>query len=106
PGVVRHVVDDEARVERQPVVQDRVRVSAGAVVALEELDLVCARQQIGRAQAGDSRSHHRNPHLHRYSKQVGCRLSTYTGFSMEQTAATIRIRTVRERTSFWSRVAG
>ena len=60
--VVRHVVDDEADVEREPVVLDGVHVAAGAGVLLEQLDLVTARQDVGGAQAGDARSDHGDPH--------------------------------------------
>ena len=64
------VVDDEAGVERQRPsrdhVLDGVRVAPGAVVALEELDLVALRERVRRSEAGDARSDHRDPHVLRF----------------------------------------
>ena len=68
--VVLDVVDDEAGVEREPVVHDRVRVAARAVVALEELDLVRVRKRIGRAEPGDPRSDDCDPHPNQYSPEA------------------------------------
>ena len=60
------VVDDEAGVEPEGPACDReldgIRVAAGAVVAFEELDVVRLRQRVRRAEAGDSRADHRDPH--------------------------------------------
>ena len=103
--VVLDVVDDEPGVEREPVVHDRVRVAARAVVTLEQLDLVHARQRVGRAQPGDSRSDDCDPH----HEPIFARARTTVGHNDTQSmehAAEIRIRTVRERTTFWSRLAG
>ena len=49
--VVRLVVDEEAGVECEPVVLDRVRVAARPRRALEQLDVMRPRQQVGRAEA-------------------------------------------------------
>ena len=60
--VVPRVVDEEPGVERDPVADDRVRVPAGARLALEELDLVRAREHVRRSEAGDSAADDRYPH--------------------------------------------
>src|SRR4029079_646734 len=56
------VVDDEAGVEPEcsarDHVFDRVRMSAGAVVALEQLDVVAFRQGVRGSQTRDSRADH------------------------------------------------
>ena len=62
------VVDDEAGVEpERPArdhVLDRVRVSAGAVVALEQLDVVALRERVRGSQTRDSRADHCELHSH------------------------------------------
>ena len=60
--VVPLVVDEEARVERKPVVDDRVRVTSGAPVAFEHRDLVRPREQVGRTEAGDAAADDCDPH--------------------------------------------
>ncbi len=68
-------MDDEAGVEREAVVDDRVRVAARALAPLEQLDLVGARQRVRGPEAGNARSYH-DPHLNRYVYEVDGRLST------------------------------
>ena len=60
--VVALVVDEEARVERQAVVDDGVRVPARAAVALEHVHVVRPRQDVRRAEPGDPAADDRDPH--------------------------------------------
>ena len=60
--VVGLVVDEEAGVEPEAPVRDRVRVAAGVVGALEDLHLVRARKQVGGSQAGDPGPDHGDSH--------------------------------------------
>src|SRR5581483_5291499 len=60
--VVRLVVDDEAGVEAEAAVLDRVDVAARTRVGLEDLHVVCAGEQVRGTEAGDARSDDRNPH--------------------------------------------
>ena len=60
--IVPLVVDEEARVEREPVVDDRVRVATRAAVAFEHMDFVGRGKKIGGTKARDAASDHRDPH--------------------------------------------
>lgn len=72
-GVVRLVVDDEARIEGEPVVPNRVHVAAGALPLLEELHVVGLRQHVGCAEPGHAATD--DCHFHR----TGIRLATKFG---------------------------
>src|SRR5262249_62212723 len=61
--IVPLVEHDEARVELESVMRDRVHVPAGPRVALEDLDVVSARDKVGSAQTRDSSSYNRYPHV-------------------------------------------
>ena len=60
--VVAGVVDEEARVEREPVAPDRAGVTAGALVALEDLDVVRALEHVRGPQPGDAAADDRDLH--------------------------------------------
>ena len=55
-------MDDEAGVEPETAVLERVDVAARPPGRLEDLDLVRAGEQVGRAKTGDARSDDRDPH--------------------------------------------
>ena len=55
-------MDEEARVEREPVAPDRARVAAGALVALEDLDVVRAPEHVRGPEAGDAAADDRDLH--------------------------------------------
>jgi hypothetical protein len=61
-GVVSLVVDEEAGVEREPVVHDGVGVPAGPRVALEDPHVVLLREQVRRAEPGDATADDRDSH--------------------------------------------
>src|SRR5207245_6857772 len=73
--VVLRVVDDEAGVEPEAAVLERVDVPAGPRIALEYLDSVRARQQVGGAEPRHARSDHGDPHRTaiRPAANIGCR---------------------------------
>ena len=58
-------MDEKARVERKPVVRDRVRVAAGALVAFEDGHIVRSVQQVCDAEPGDPAADNRDSHQRR-----------------------------------------
>ena len=117
--VVARVVDEKARVEREPVVRDRVRVAAGALVALED------RHVVRTVRAGERRRARRCPLpttaiRHRRSDPMRNRCSPrgeqwlssstlvlyhdWTKFRQSRDSIRLRSRTVRTGTSRISQV--
>src|SRR5207249_2072298 len=72
--VVPLVVDEEARVQREPVAGERVRVAAGKRRALEDLDLVRLPEHVGRGEPGDPCADDGDPHPSCYSNMLEDRL--------------------------------
>ena len=111
--IVPRVVDEKSGVECEPVADDRVRVPAGAAVALEDVDLVRAREQVRGAQprhaaADDGYLPRHQRAFARQPETVGPHplVDANIGQIIDEplTSADTRVGTVRPRTSTISQV--